>query len=242
MLQKDERSQPGPLETFTLQTTGKITFDLLVLRYMAQKMRAHLRSLDESAALPSIEYAAERRNRTHRMVVYKRQETLRGRGLVFVGFISGVQEQVSLATIQELHHVDKMLVQELASNPGLLTYSSLELSKGHWYNLVLLRDDSAHAYFRQNSTHRYAAQQLAMYYYAWIRLHNGVLPCGLPGFAGLSASAEPLCDEIAIRSTRYFTFPEMGQKPIIWQVVRDCDGDDGNGGDGDRGGCHYISR
>ena len=221
MLQKDERSQPGPLETFTLQTTNKITLDLLVLRYMAQKMRAHVLSLDESAALPSIEYASERRNRTHRMVVYKRQETLRGRGLTFVGFISGVQEQVSLATIQELHRVDKILVEELAGNPGLLTYSSLEVSKGRWFNLVLLRDDLAHAYFRQNSTHRYAALQLATYYYAWIRLHNGVLPCGLPGFTGLSGSVEPVCDEIVIRSTRYFTFPEMGQKPIIWQVARD---------------------
>jgi len=221
MLQKDERSQPGPLETFTLQTAGKITLDLLVLRYMAQKMRTHILSLDERVALPSITYAAERRNRTHRMVVYKRQETLRGRGLTFVGFISGVQQQVSPATIQELHRVDRILVEELASNPGLLTYSSLEVCKGRWFNLVLLRDDTAHAYFKQNSTHRYAAHQLAMYYYAWIRLHNGVLPCGLPGYVSLSGLEEPLCDEIVVRSTKYFTFPEMGQKPIIWQVMRD---------------------
>jgi len=162
----------------------------------------------------------ERRLRTHRMVVYKRRELFLKKSLTFVGFISGVQERVSPATIQELHRVDKMLVEELASNAGLFTYSSLELSRGRWYNLVLLRDDSAHAYFRQNSTHRYAAQQLATYYYAWIRLHNGVMPCGLAGFSEQSGSAETLCDDIVLRSTRYFTFPEIGQKPIIYQVVQ----------------------
>lgn len=220
MLQNSERSQPGPLDTFTLQSASKITLDLLVLRYMAQRMRAHVLSLDECAPLPSIEYAQERRRRTHRMVVYKRQEALRDRDLLFVGFVSGVQEQVSLATVQELHRVDKILVEELASNPGLLTYSSLELCKGRWYNLVLLRDDSASVYFRQNSTHRYAAQQLATFYYAWIRLHNGVLPCGLPGSDGPAGPVEPVCDEMVLRSTRYFTFPEIGQPPVVWQVLQ----------------------
>jgi hypothetical protein len=236
MLQNQERSQPGSLAAFTLQGTGKITLDLLVLRYMARRMRAHLLSLSDETALPSIVYAQERRSRTHRMVVYKRQETLRDKGLLFVGFISGVQEQVSLATIQELHRVDRLLVEELASNPGLLTYSSLELCKGRWYNLVLLRDDTAHAYFRQNSTHSYAAHQLATFYYAWIRLHNGVLPCGLPGFTGLSGPLEPVCDEIVLRSTRYFSFPEIGQKPIILEAVREDTREDGT-----RKGRHYIS-
>lgn len=221
MLQNEERSQPGPLDIFALYSAGKITFDLLVLRYMARRMRAHIASLDEGAALPSITYEQERRRRTHRMVVYKRQETLHDKGMLFVGFISAVQEQVSLATIQELHRVDKILVEELASNPGLLTYSSLELCMGRWYNLVLLRDDSARAYFRQSSTHRYAAHQLATCYYAWIRLHNGILPRGLYGFSDLTGSVEPVCDEMILRSTKYFIFPEVGRRPLFREVVQD---------------------
>ena len=145
------------------------------------------------------------------------------RSLLFVGFISAVQAHVSPAIIEELHRVDKLLVQELAVNPGLLTYSSLELSKGRWYNLVLLRDDSAHVYFKQNSTHRYAAHQLATCYYAWIRLHNGVLPGGLPGFTSIIGSIEPASDKVFLQSTKYFTFPKCGQKPIIQQIVRDGD-------------------
>jgi hypothetical protein len=187
---------------------------------MARRMRAHIVSLEEDTALPSIMYAHEHRRRTHRLVVYKRQEPLRDKGLLFVGFISAVQEQVSLATIQELHRVDKILVEELASNPGLLTYSSLELCKGRWYNLVLLRDDSARACFRQSSTHRYAAHRLATCYYAWIRLHNGILPCGLSGLTGLAGTVEPVCDEMILRSTKYFIFTEIGRQPLIREVVQ----------------------
>lgn len=218
MLQKDERSQPGLLDTFTLPRAGRTRFDLLVLRYMARRLRAHLLSLPEETAFPSIMYAEERRYRTHRMVVYRQNEALLEKPLAFVGFISGVQEQVSLATIQELHRVDKLLVEELASNPGLLTYTSLELRKGRWYNLVLLRDDTSRAYFRQSSTHRYAAHQLSTYYYAWIRLHNGDLPGGLAGFSGLTRAVDqvvPGYSEMVVRSTRYLTFPEIGQPPVI---------------------------
>jgi hypothetical protein len=225
MLQNDQRSQPGPLDTFTLQTTAKVTLDLLVLRYMAHRIRAHLLNLSDDTVTPSIEYAKERRGRVHRMVVYNRQAALVNGRLIFVGFISGVQEQVSLETVHELRRMDKLLVEELASNPGLLTYSSLELHKRCWYNFVLLRDELANAYFRQNSTHRYAAHQLARYYYAWIRLHRGTLPCGLPSFGDLDVpiepggSSEPVCNEMVLSSTRYFTFPEIGQPPIIWHTV-----------------------
>ncbi|HLL80710.1 MAG TPA: hypothetical protein VKT25_14475 [Ktedonobacteraceae bacterium] len=225
MLQNNERSQPATLDTFTLHSTCTIIPDLLVLRYMAQKMRAHLYALSTDIATPSIMYAQERRSRTHRMVVYQPQEALFTSNLTFVGFISAVSKQVSPATIEELHRIDKILVQELASNPGLLTYSSLELRKGRWYNLVLLRDDSAHAYFRQNAMHRYAAHELATYYYAWIRLHKGILPGGLSGVTqdvtrhGRSTSSAG--EDMIVRSTKYFTFAGCGQQPVIRQVMRD---------------------
>src|ERR1700737_890073 len=137
MHQNNESSQPEALEHGTLQAAGKVKVDLLVLRYMAQSIQGHLLNLAASTLLPSVDYAEEHHNRIHRIVIYRQQEFLLKRSLMFVGFISAVQEHVSPATIQEIHRVDKILVAELASNPGLLSYSSLELRKGRWYNLVL---------------------------------------------------------------------------------------------------------
>lgn len=192
-----------------LQVTWNVKLDLLVLRYMAQKVHALLLNSEASRALPSVCYAEEHRGRIHRIVIYGQQEFLLKEGLLFVGFISGIQEYVSLATMQEIHRVDKVFIAELASNAGLLSYSSLELNKGHWYNLVLLSDQAAKAFFKESSTHRYAAYQLSPQYYAWIRLHNGIMPGGLEGNA------------VVVQSTKYYTFSEIGQRAVMYERSRD---------------------
>jgi hypothetical protein len=209
MRQNDELSQPIVLDNFTFQTAGKVKSDMLVLRYMTQKIHLHLLNLPPSTLLPSVDYVEERHNHIHRIVVYNQQEILLKSRLTFVGFISGIQEHISLATIQELHRIDKLLIAELADHPGLLSYSSLELRKNRWYNLVLLSDHTAKAYFKHNSTHRFAAYELATHYYAWIRLHNGVMPGGL------------LHNQMILHSTKYYTFPGIGQKHIRREVPYD---------------------
>ena len=209
MRQNNELSQPVVLDNCTFQTAGKVKSDLLVLRYMTQKIHLHLLNLPPSTLLPSVDYVEERHNHIHRIVVYNQQEILLKSSLMFVGFISGIQEHISLATIQELHRIDKLLIAELADHPGLLSYSSLELRKNRWYNLVLLSDYAAKAYFKHNSTHRYASYQLAAHYYAWIRLHNGVMPGGL------------VYNQLILQRTKYYTFPEIGQKPVMWEVLYD---------------------
>ena len=209
MRQNNELSQPVVLDNCTFQTAGKVKSDLLVLRYMTQKIHLHLLNLPPSTLLPSVDYVEERHNHIHRIVVYNQQEILLKSSLMFVGFISGIQEHISLATIQELHRIDKLLIAELADHPGLLSYSSLALRKNRWYNLVLLSDYAAKAYFKHNSTHRYASYQLAAHYYAWIRLHNGVMPGGL------------VYNQLILQRTKYYTFPEIGQKPVMWEVLYD---------------------
>jgi len=206
MHQNSSLSQPEALDTCTFQTAGKIKSDLLVLRYMTQKIHVHLLNLPPGTLLPSVDYAEGRHNHIHRIVIYNRQEILLKNSLIFVGFISAIQEHVSPATLQELHRVDRLLIAELADHPGLLSYSSLALRKSHWYNLVLLSDHSAKAYFKHNSTHRFAAYELATHYYAWIRLHNGVMPGGL------------LHNQMILHSTKYYTFPGIGQKHIKREV------------------------
>ncbi len=219
MRQNNSSSQPIVLDNCTFQTAGKVKSDLLVLRYMTQKIHLHLLNLPPTTLLPSVDYVQERHNHIHRIVVYNQQEILLKSNLVFVGFISGIQEHVGLATIQELHRVDKLLIAELAGHPGLFSYSSLELHKNHWYNLVLLSDHTAKTYFKHNSTHRYASYQLAAHYYAWIRLHNGVMPGGLP------------YNEMLLQSTKYYTFPGIGQKPTRREVPYDITAQQGVPGD-----------
>lgn len=178
----------------TQSVSGKERSDLTILHYMVRRTYARLLDLPTGVSFPTLDYVEEPRNRTHRIVIYKPEELLQGSDLFFVGFVSRAQDQPGLSILQELHRVDKLLVTEVASNPGLFSYSSLEVHRGRWYNLVLLRDYTAKQYFRNLTLHTYAAHQLAAYYYLWIRLHNGLMPGGL------------LSEEMILQSTKYYTF------------------------------------
>ncbi len=206
MQNNNQSSQLHTLESSSLLVNCQVKLDLHVLRYMAHRVHLRLLNLAITTTLPSMEYITEHRTRTHRVVIYQQQEYLLQASLLFVGFVSGVQPHVSLAIAQEIQRVDRLFMAELAHNAGLLSYSSLELNPGHWYNLVLLSDHPAKTYFKESSTHRYAAYDLAMHYYAWIRLHNGILPNGLEGISML------------LQSTKYYTFPAIGQKPIMQEL------------------------
>ena len=206
MQKNNESSQLQTLESSSLQASWQVKSDLQVLRYMAHRIRSRLLNAAVTTTLPSLEYIEERRKRTHRIVIYQQQEYLLQASLLFVGFVSGVQPHVSPAIVQEIHRVDKLFMTELVHNAGLLSYSSLELNAGHWYNLVLLSDVVAKTYFKESSTHRYAAYDLAMHYYAWIRLHNGVMPGGLDA------------NYMLLQSTKCYTFPVIGQKPVMQEL------------------------
>ena len=191
------------------QVTWNAQLDLLVLRYMARKVAYYLLDAAAPTPLPWVYFAEEHRNRIHRIVIYRRGESLLNGSPLFVGFISGIQEHASPAIAQEIHRVDQLFMAELANNTGLLSYSSLELKKGHWFNLVLLRDHIAKTFFKDSTTHNYAAYQLSTQYYAWIRLHHGVLPGGLEQ------------KDFVVQRTKYYIFPEIGQQPITGELLFD---------------------
>jgi hypothetical protein len=188
------------------QVTWNVKVDLLVLRYMARKIAYFLLDAAASTTLPQVYFAQEQRNRIHRIVIYRKGKHLLNGSLLFVGFISGVQEHASPATVQEIHRVDKQFMAELANNTGLLSYSSLELKRGRWFNLVLLSDLAAKTFFKESTTHSYAAYQLSTQYYAWIRLHHGVLPGGLER------------KDFVVQRTKYYVFPEIGQQPVTREL------------------------
>jgi len=179
--------------------------DLAVLRHMTRKLHMALKLLDPPATTlqPLIYSSEERRSREHRIVIFNYQELLLNRSLTFVGFISSKQETIDTTVASEITRVDDQLLTELVKTPGVLGYSSLELRKDCWYNLVLLRDATIREHVKGSTTHAYAAYQLAPLYYEWVRLHHGILPNGLAQ------------GDMQLLSTKYYTFHVHPYKPII---------------------------
>ena len=183
----------------------KGTSDLLVLKYMRQRVRLTLQQLEPcvTSQRPILYNFQERHGRIHRIALYNCQELSQRPALAFVGFISRKQKELDASIVDELHTVDAQLVAEMVNNSGVLGYSSLELRTGIWCNLVLMESIEAKQQVLRTETHAHAAYQLAPRYYEWIRLHTGIMPNGL------------FSDEMKALHTRYYTFQVAQQKPVI---------------------------
>jgi len=183
--------------------------DLVILKYMAQRIYVTLYLLDEpgDASQPLLYYSEEGHKHIHRIAIYRPEELLLNNSLYFVGFISGKQKPGSPEVIEEIHRVDKMLVVELINTPGLLSYSSLELRDGSWCNLVLFNDNETKTHIKNSETHAYAAYQLSPRYYAWVRIHSGIMPAGLAR------------NEMFLQKTRFYQFHEVHEKPATRELT-----------------------
>jgi hypothetical protein len=186
---------------------GKL--DLVVLELMAQRLSLTLRRLDAplNTQQPLLYSLEERHRRVHRIALYRPAELLAARSLLFVGFVSGKRHFLEQQVLDEIHRIDQKLVSELMGITDILSYSSLELRTGRWYNLVLFTDVSTKETLKKSSTHTYAAYHLAPRYYEWIRLHNGTMPNGLAQ------------QELVLESTKYYVFPDTQKRPIMHKVV-----------------------
>src|SRR5437879_6525351 len=134
----DHLNEKAILANGTYIDISRSRLDLAVLRHMARKLHVALQLLDPPATTsqPLIYSSEERRGREHRMVIFNHQELLLSRSLTFVGFISGRQEAIDTTVASEIARADDQLLTELVNTPGVLSYSSLELRKDSWYNLV----------------------------------------------------------------------------------------------------------
>ncbi|HLI90609.1 MAG TPA: hypothetical protein VKV37_18110 [Ktedonobacteraceae bacterium] len=195
MHKTDQITQQQMQDSAINSAPEKGAIDLVVLSYMARKIRVLLHSMEHpiETALPWLYYLQESRGRAHRIAIYAPQALPSLHDCAFVGFISRKQQSIDPFIAHELHRVDQQLLGELVGISGLLAYSSLELHAGNWYNLVLLNDASDRAHFKDIAIHRYAAYQLAPHYYEWIRLHSGTLHGGLAG-------------ALILQKTKYYRF------------------------------------
>ncbi len=170
--------------------------DLSVLKHMARKICTVLHTIEPpTAAWEPQSFTLERRHQRPQAITILNAEHERRAGpLAFVAFVGERRLNVDPQVQSELFQTDAALTRELATMPGLLYYSSLQLSSEpeRWYNLVVLAHADAQSHLRQSAAHRYAAYQLAPGYYQWIRLHHGSMPEGLNG-------------PLILRKTRHFT-------------------------------------
>jgi hypothetical protein len=190
---------------------GKL--DLIVLRYIVHKLRLVTQLQEQTANMRDSRfyYADEHHQRMHRITIYdiniSLSELQHCKSLVFVGFVSKKRQLLSASIINSIYEVDKTLITELQSAAGLLSYSSLELRRGNWYNLVLLSDHAAKNHIQGSGTHKYAAYQLAPRYYEWIRLHSGIIAGGLDD------------GQLMLQHTKYYTFHESSSQAEICEFT-----------------------
>ena len=207
MFQDSRLHEQDVLDYRIYTDVNKGRLDLIVLRYMARSV--HLILLEEAGTttLPALSYSEERRGRIHRIAVYDPQGLQEQRNLAFVGFVSRKHQPLSASIVEDIHEVDRKLVAELIGTPGLLSYSSLELRTGNWYNLVLFNNPITKRHVKDSETHKYAAYQLAPRYYEWIRLHSGIMPGGIAR-----------CD-LVLQKTKRYTFQMVSLRPIVRELT-----------------------
>lgn len=98
------------------------------------------------------------------------------------------------------------VVAEFRNFPGILSYSSMELTGGNWANLVLHDQPEVRAAWRGSQIHAKAVAELSPVFYRTVRIHNGVLPGGVAAGRNLK-----------IERTKYWDY----RLPRTWTAVRD---------------------
>ena len=97
------------------------------------------------------------------------------------------------------------MVEEFPDYPGVLSYSSLEIAKGRWANLVLHEEPETAEHWRESRVHAEAVERLSPIHYRNVRIHNARITDALSG--------DP---DITIVATKYYDY-ESGDG---WRAVR----------------------
>lgn len=128
-----------------------------------------------------------------------------GAELAIVGFCGQKRASIAPALLDEMNAVDDALIEEMRTQPHLLSYSSMELTDGNWVNLVTMRGPEGIAHWRAGQRHAAAASDLSPQYYRSIRLHNLILKGSLSS------------PRLILLRTKYYDF--QGARP--WTAIRE---------------------
>ena len=105
-----------------------------------------------------------------------------------------------------LEAANSAIVAEFTHYPGILSYSSVELARGRWANLVLHDDPIDREHWRGSELHAEAVRLLSPVHYKNVRIHNAELTDGL--------TDDP---KLVVERTKYFDF-EGG---VEWRAERE---------------------
>jgi hypothetical protein len=177
--------------------------DLTAIRIMAAALRELLERPLPGGSRPLIIQMPRPDGRQHRVAISNDHPLRARRDMGFVGFFAKRRTGIDLSL---LLITDDEMVQELPAYPGVLSYSSLELTDGNWANLIMVDPPEAKEHWRISEKHAFAAREMAPKYYAVVRLHNGLFP------GGLVSDRDP----ILVR-TKYYDF----QEAALWRAERE---------------------
>lgn len=179
--------------------------DQAILGYMLEDLRALLSrmAVGELTVIPyqSNEWLVHGLKR--RVVVANAMGLHNRRGVCVVGFFGEKHLDQDRAPLEE---ANAEIVLEFKNFPGILSYSSMELTDGNWANLVLHDIPAVREYWRASERHARAAQELSPLYYRTVRIHNGTLPGGV--MSGRT---------ISIERTKYWDYRSLK----VWHAVRE---------------------
>jgi hypothetical protein len=182
-----------------------ITADQKTLCYMAVQVCALLEYPYLASEPPYIVLfnRPDHSNWFHRIVIAQPQELREVRPLTIVGFFGQKRDD---ANVELAHEFDRILIAEIPTHPGLLSYSTMALSGGNYANLVVFAHDDARNGWSSSRAHAQAVQQLSPNYYRTVCIYNGRLPQGIYQHHHLQLSR-----------AKYYDY----QSEPRWQAVRE---------------------
>lgn len=141
-----------------------------------------------------------------RTIVLDLERALAHETVHVVGFLGNRRPDAEDSGIET---VEADLVNELASHPGLVTYSSMELIGEQWANLVVHNAPDVREQWRRSDRHKHAVDFVSPRAYSGVRIHNGHITGGLVG-----------PNPIVIERTKYWDF----DVEPTWHAVRELPG------------------
>lgn len=190
-------TEPTPGRDFADADHGRR--EQAVLNRMLDRLRAHLAHLGDAPAAGPRHDCFTDDHGEHLMVLPHADLVTSPGPLTAVGFFGQARADVDHTPILDL---ERALIGDMPSNPGLVAYYNVRWPDTGWGNLVLFVDDEAKDRWGDDRRHLRSIDLSPDHYHS-IRLHNGVLPGGLSG-----------TEAIRLVRTRYLDF----DRP--WRAVR----------------------
>lgn len=177
----DITGEPTPPHSFAHADTS--SKDIAIARRILRKVQKHVIECSTLDMRPnSVSFISHDRRET-RIIIYDLDELVQRDDLFTVIYFGHRREQPKQddeRLDQELFAADWQIAMNLMGSSRILCYASQQLADGNWFNVVLFPQEQDKHDVKRDPKHHYAAHVLAPQRFDWVRLHNGLLPKGLP--------------------------------------------------------------